>query len=311
MNTTQIISRENLVELCSERLRVTVEPALGGKIRSFLSLQSGFEHLFQDQRPDLAGDSYDHHDFSGFDECFPTVGVCSYPEGSRKGRPLGDHGLLWSGPWESRIEEDRVVMIRDLPELECLFQRSCRLENPTTLRLNYIVNNYGDEPLKFIYAGHILPAAGPDSQLVLPPEMNRVYLYGVLNIPGLEKNTWREWPPPAETGLTGRMSGERDSAIKFFSDKLTAGRAAIYHHDRREGLRIEYDASALPYLGVMIAQGYDLHGDGLFKGVILPGLEPTNAVGDDLPTAQATGTLRQLDPGNLLNFWIRLSLFND
>ena len=39
------------------------------------------------------------YDASGFDECFPTIGACAYPEAPWQGVIAPDHGELWTLPW--------------------------------------------------------------------------------------------------------------------------------------------------------------------------------------------------------------------
>ena len=289
-------------------LSVLIDNAAGGKMRSFVSRRTDREYFFQDPRANLSDAGYSEHDISGFDECFPTVGPCDYPQGRLRGRPMGDHGLLWQTPWETSFESGRLVMSRDLPAFECSFEKQMYFDADTSLRIDYRIRNYGEDPLMYIYAAHILLSAGEKSELLLPPKIDAAYIYGARNLPELPENTWVGWPPTPESGLVGVMNPDRDSVVKLFTSKLDCGRCAIRHHDIGESLCIEFDTQQLPYLGVMISQGYDVHQDGIFEGSLMPALEPTNAVGDDLDACKATGTVREIQPGRGIEFYVRLSI---
>ncbi len=120
----------DIIHLENRLLHVAIEPAHGGKIRSFTSKRTGVDYLFADPRTRFTdlGD-YSDHDISGFDECFPTVWPCNYPDGSCHGMPLRDHGYLWQGAWQpeqgagirdgTERDEQRVTLVTDTPELRC------------------------------------------------------------------------------------------------------------------------------------------------------------------------------------------------
>jgi len=80
----------------------------------------------------------------------------------------------------------------------------------------------------------------------------------------------------------------------------------IEHGGGPERLRFEFDAGHLPYLGVMISQGFNP--EGKIDGDMFAGLEPTTGIGDDFPTCQDTGTLEEIGPKSDVKFWINLSL---
>ena len=304
--------RDETILLDSECLRILIDPRVGGKIRSFVSKRTGTEFFYADPRCRREpGRDYSSHDISGFDECFPTVWPCAYPGGKRKGAPLGDHGYLWQRPWEAQIEHDCVKMFQEVPQFQSRFQRTCRLESARSLRLDYAIANYGDEPLKYLYSAHPLLAAGGDTRLVLPDEITRMFVFFTAKIPGFSERTWIDWPPPAGAGLQLPFSGKRGSCVKLYSPGLKTGRAAIHHSDVGQSLQVEFDTAQLPYLGVLIQQGYDTEEKGAFRNEVFLALEPTTGIGDDLPTCETTGTVAEILPGESVRFWIRLELLDD
>ena len=65
------------------------------------------------------------------------------------------------------------------------------------------------------------------------------------HVPKLTDQTWIDWPPPEEMELIGPLSTHRGSFVKLFSQKLTAGQAAIWHGETGETLRFEFDTRTL------------------------------------------------------------------
>jgi len=309
----QIVQRgEDAIQMDSSRLRVVIEPQLGGKIRSFFAKRTETEFLYADPRAAFpAGDDYLAHDLSGFDECFPTVWPCPYPDGSRRGTPMGDHGYLWQGPWRVDVANDRVEMSKDVPVFQCMFQRTCQLESPDCLRLDYAITNYGQEPMKYVYSAHPMLATSDDVELVLPDNIDKMYVFFVRGLDGVPEKTCVDWPLPTKANLGPPFSPDRHSVIKLYTPKLEEGRAraAICHASLGQALQFEFDPIQLPHLGVLYVQGYD-PANGPFQDEVFFGLEPTTGVGDDLPTCHRTGTVAELAPGESKEFWIRLRLLD-
>ncbi|MBI2843665.1 MAG: hypothetical protein HYX78_09725 [Armatimonadetes bacterium] len=306
-NGNVISLQDKHIVLESDAIRAVIDPESGGRIRSFLSKRTGREFLYQDPRKKFRGLGFSDNDISGYCECFPTVARCEYPDGSRHGMDMGDHGWLWQEPWQAAIDGDKVVMSKSVQQFDCLFQRVAHQESNNKLRLDYTIRNDGVEPFKYIYSAHPLLYGGEHTRLELPEEMKEAFVYVSINVPGLADKTWIKWPQPHATTLNGPYSGDRESVVKLFSNRLSNGRAAVCHTDVGESIRIEFDISAVPYLGVLISQGYYGTHTGLKRSVFL-GLEPTNGVGDDLPTCASTKTLQQIEPGQELTFWILLAM---
>jgi len=303
----------------SRLLHVAIEPAHGGKIRSFTSKRTGVDYLFTDPRTrftDLGG--YSDHDISGFDECFPTVWACNYPDGGRQGMALSDHGYLWRGAW--RIEQDagarsgsawadqRITLVKEIPELHCRFRRTCYLDGEASLKLEYMVENCGDEPLKYIYSAHPMLASDRDTRLVLGEGVKEVFVFFAANAGRLTSGSWAPWPLPDDSNSLPPFDWQRKSVVKLYTPAGSCSKARIERQGFGEALQFECDPVALPHLGVLISQGYDTDDAGPFRREVFLGLEPTTGMGDDLPTCETTGTVKVLQPGQPLRFWIRLSL---
>ena len=290
----------------SDKVRVTLEPGMGGKIRSFYSQHADCEYLYQDLRQELDGQEYSKHDISGIDECFPTVMPCEYPNAPWRGVPLGDHGLLWNRPWTVDVRGEKLVANISLDEIPVQFTRTAQLIEPETLLLQYAIENSASEPIEYLYAAHMLLHANQGTTITYPSEMDQAYLSVVFDNPVLKEGAWNKWPPPETALLSEPLLPERNTLVKLFSPKLHRGVARVAHGDQSEQLQIEFDTERLPYLAVLLSLGYGPLGkDG--KSLLF-GLEPTSGIGDDLAMCRATNTVQRIAAGETLRFWMRLSL---
>lgn len=305
----EICTIGNTIILRTSLIRVVLDPEAGGRIRSFTSMSSGKEFLYQDPRSEFQGPGYSDNDISGYCECFPTVAPCAYPEGRRKGLEMGDHGRLWQEPWTAHVDGDVIIMSKDVPQFECSFERRCRLDNEDSIRLDYTIHNYGEESVKYIYSAHPLLYADEHTRLELPKEFTKAFVYIVRNAPGVTEKTWLDRPPVDGPGLCPPYDADRHSVIKMFSNRLSEGRAAVCHLDTKESMIISFDTRTLPYLGVLISQGFDAIADsGFFYQESFLALEPTTGVGDDIHTCESTSSTAEIPAGKKAKFWIGLGL---
>jgi galactose mutarotase-like enzyme len=287
-------------------VQLTVDADNGGKIRSLRSLRTDVEYLFQDTRSAFRDVSYSDHDVSGIDECFPTVMACQYPRGPWRSLHLGDHGLLWRRPWKLTRNDNSITAAIELTSIPIRFERVCRLAAPGEVVLDYTIENRGTEPFEYLYSHHLLLAADRRTRIIYPAEMDSAYATVVQYLDGVEKGDWLDWPPPAYLDISEPFDPERGSLIKLFSSEITTGNFSVSHASYAESLHVNFDAARLPYLGVLIAQGYNPLGRDR-KGLII-GVEPTTGAGDNLSDCRESNTSRELKPGSPLQFQIKYSL---
>jgi galactose mutarotase-like enzyme len=287
-------------------LQLRIDARNGGKIRSLRSLRTGLEYLYHDTRTSFSDVSYSDHDVSGIDECFPTVMACQYPCGLWRSLHLGDHGLLWRRPWRLTRSDQAITAAIELTAIPIRFERVCRLAQPGEVILDYTIDNRGTEPFEFLYAHHLLLAANEHTRIEYPAAMNEAYATVVQHLDDIREGTWIDWPPHERFGVSEPFIPKRGSLLKAFSPRLAVGRFAIFHAKQTESLQVEFDAASLPYLGVLIAQGYNPRGRDQ-RGLII-GIEPTTGIGDDLAGCRKTGTSCHLHPGAPLQFRIKYSL---
>jgi hypothetical protein len=287
-------------------LRVDVDPACGGKIRSLVSKRTGREYFHQDPRTSFSGDGYSDHDVTGLDECFPTVSPCNYPREPWQEVALGDHGWLWSRPWNVTVTKGSLTAAVEVSKIPLRFERTCRLVAPGELQLDYAIENRTNERVEFLYANHLLLYADSTTRVGYPTEMQKAFVTVTSHLPEIADRTWVDWPPPRASTISEPLDASRGNLIKCFSPRLRSGEATVTHGEQSESLRIEFDTVHLPYLGVLLVQGFgpverDLRG-------LFIALEATTGMGDDLDGCRATNSSTQLQPSAAYKFQIKLSL---
>lgn len=308
-----MVSTENKkIFLENDSVKVSFDADNGGKVYSFFSKKTGTEFLYTDPREVFYPEKgFPYHNLSGIDECFPTVGRCTCDRGHYKGRKFNDHGHLWQQSWNFMLDKDSFLMSVNIPEFDISFQRRCRLEDESTLVLEYEILNNSDAALPYIYSTHPLLFADEKTLLELPDEVTKVYNYVSSDNVNIENNTWHDLPLPDNADLTGPYSRNKEIFAKLFTQKLTNGWGKFRHTGIGQSFKVEFDNEKLPYMGILISQGHDSLGDGDFKGELLVAIEPTTGIGDDLIACSKTNTVSTLEAGQKINFWIRFSILSE
>lgn len=297
----QIILENDLV-------KIIVEPETGAKIRSFISKATNWDFLFQVKRAEFSDEGYSFRDFSGFEDCFPTIAPCEFTSASGKSFSYADHGYLWQNPWKAEIQDDTINLTKNIAEISCAFKKSFKLQSQNTLKIDYRIKNNGPDKLPFIYSAHPLLAANEYTRLILPEETSKIYMSISSENSGFEDKRWIDMPTDNDRALLGPFSGKNDMFVKYVTDKLTNGTACVKQLDTAESLVFNFDVQTLPYLGCLAVEGIDILGNGDFKDIVFLGLEPTTGIGEDLATCESTHSLEELATGEELNFWISLTL---
>ena len=94
----------NAFYLENDQLRLTFLPDYACKLASLVKKSTGREFLFQSPKEKLTlphyGAPFSQFDSSGFDEVFPSIDACPYPDGEYKNIPVPDHGEVWAMKWK-------------------------------------------------------------------------------------------------------------------------------------------------------------------------------------------------------------------
>ncbi|TLS54050.1 hypothetical protein FE782_01490 [Paenibacillus antri] len=277
------------VELASRTIRAVVVPELGAKIVSLRYLPTGKEWLIDPgaralRKPDY-GSAFAEADMSGWDECFPTIDACAYPaDGAYAGRPLPDHGELWSLPWSADLQEGSLVCTVAGRALPYAFKRRMFFAADGTLRLEYTVENRGAEPLAALWTAHPQFRVTEHTRIRLPRSVDRLLcVYGGRTMKAGKRHAWPE-------GLDRIGPAERRDSRKLYVDgPVDRGFAGLYEGDDGEYLSMEWAPEELPYLGVWIDEGG-------FNDRAVCALEPSNGFYDKLSDAAARGMTLRIPP---------------
>lgn len=145
------------IVLESDAIRLTFLPEVGCKITSLVFLRYDFQWLWQDQnrpvrQPEFCS-TYADYDISGFDECFPNIGLSEYPFDHTV--KLCDHGEVWARAWKVETDKDSIFAEVDLTNIPLNFQRKIRL-NGETIEFNYQVTNKGSKSYWYMWSAHPL-----------------------------------------------------------------------------------------------------------------------------------------------------------
>ena len=270
-------------------LHLTFLPGYACKMASLVSQKTGREFLFQSSAETLRvpeyGAAFSDYDSSGFDEVFPSIDACPYPDGSWAGMPIPDHGEVWAMPWESVCAPNgkaakAFVKSQTLPYI---FSKSVSLKDNEIL-LEYSVENTAAEDFKFIWTPHCLLACSPATRLLIPQNLTQVMTvehgtkhlgpWGTVHSYPLTKDVNGQ-----EMDLAATEPATAANCEKFyFTEKNIAGWCGIEHTDTGEKLIYSYDPEKVPYLGVWKTQGG-------YRGDYNLALEPCTGIYDDLYVA--------------------------
>ena len=285
-------------ELENDVLRLTFLPKYGCKLVSLIFKPTGREFLFQSEADTLEippyGANFAQYDASGFDEVFPSLNACPYPEGPFAGTPVPDHGELWTLPWSSAFSPDNTSArsFVQSDRFPYTFSRAIQLKGNEVL-FEYTVENLSDASFPFIWMPHCLLACSPYTRLLVPPHLNQI-----INVSHTSHHLG-QWgthhPYPVTIDSNGKQfdlsQPEPPSAQNcedfYFTMPNTEGWCGIEHTDTGEKLLYAYDAEQVPYLGV-----WKSHAG--FRSDYNLALKPCTGLYDDLYIAHKTCQCRTI-----------------
>jgi galactose mutarotase-like enzyme len=293
------------IRISNGALQVDLVPALGAKIVSLFDRRSNREWLWRDPsrpyRVAAYGDDFADHDISGFDECFPSIGACAYPDEPWSGALIPDHGEVWSRPAITRTTPQSVVTTTMGVALPYEFQRELTLPSEDRIELTYTLRNLANSGMHYIWSAHPLFAAEPGMSVELPgtPALTKEFSIGGRIGDDAPAGTGYQgeytWPlVPAATGATSdlrTLGFPRPAATdKVFAHRLDERWCRLVSADGRHTLTMRFDA---PYLGICtnMAAWPD---DGVRGRWIA--LEPCTARTDRLDVAWARGECALIEP---------------
>ena len=250
------------ITLQNQFIRMRFIPELGGKIVEIYDIKNNHEWLWRDKsRPiKLAkyGDAYDRYDISGFDECFPNIGISKYPDNDEVELP--DHGEIWSLPWEiiNSAADFSASVTGKL--FNYRFIRKISLED-RKITLSYSVSNNGDSEFKYMWSAHPLFKIDEDMKIEISgnPKMLKEFGYGGrIGEDGegwygghLSEHTW-----PKVIGSDGNINDMSEvSLAKILTDKVVLdapfdGVVKLKKLKSGRVLTMKFAPTEIPFLGI-------------------------------------------------------------
>jgi galactose mutarotase-like enzyme len=282
-------------------------PQLGGKIAS---IRIGAFELLQaplaPYGPRTRTMSFDAGDASGWDECLPSVAACSI-ETEAGPVSVPDHGDLWRVEWlpsNENAEETITGTLRgECFSLPLTLERTFHLAETTRgckLALNYQVTNRGSFAAPWSWAAHPLFVVEDGDRIQLPHSIQKLCVEGSRNHRLGRRGDQVNWPiarlPVGGEDDLSRVRAETSGiGDKLFAGPLHENENWCLLERRKPGIaiRIGFDPSATPYLGLWLCYGGWPERPGSKQMCVA--LEPATAPVDSL--AQTGPWSRLLQPG--------------
>jgi galactose mutarotase-like enzyme len=296
---------------------VRVIPQLGCKIVEIYDLENDHEWLWSDKsRPIKAakyGDQYDLYDISGFDECFPNIGISQDPKNI--GVTLPDHGEIWSLPWDVTDEANGLSATVLGKLFDYRFSRKLSLKS-NKLVIEYSVSNIGDSEITYMWSAHPLFAIDENIKIEITgnPKMSKEFGFGGRIGPDgdnwyeghLSKHVW-----PSVLGANGQISDMSEVSLdKVLTDKVVLdapvdGLVSLKKLSSGRSLTMKFSPLELPFLGICYNFGaWPLTGE----PATWIALEPTTGKTDRLDECAELDCARVLAPKSHANWSLEIEL---
>jgi len=296
------------IEIENENLRALFLLSQGCKLASLVCKKTDREILVQSDgkkyRKMAYSGKYTDAECSGFDDMFPTIDEWTYLNHPWKGAVMPDHGEVCGLPWNSEIVESGsclhgwVYGVRFPYRLD----KWIRLSSGSELTIKYEATNLSPFDMDFIWAGHIMIAAEPGAQIVLP------YNDGAVGICVFSANEnfakpgdilhwpvhWSANSEMVDISRTQIFSTNGNTYKYYFKEKMPQGRCGYAYTDGTT-LIINTSKETVPYLGIWINEG-------AFKGYQNIALEPCTGTFDNPCHAIEHGQ-NSILPGNGKYCW--------
>jgi galactose mutarotase-like enzyme len=291
-------------------IRVVLLPGSGGRIESLQG--AGFEFLLQPtgsaQRNPCEqmtpGISFQEGACSGIDECLPTVAR------SGIGIPdleVPDHGDFWAIPWtiQKAVTAHSVTIAADGMSRPLRFTKRLKV-SPTSLRIDYVVQNLGSKPVEYLYACHPLFAIDAGDRIVVPTSVESLRIESSAHNRLGNHGDSICWPighdasGPIDLSIT--LPSTADSADMLYAGPLTSGHCGLFRSAVGRGVVLHFDQTQLPYLGLWLCYGG--WPDDSERRQFAVALEPTVAARGSLESAIRDNVSPVLEPSQTRSWTI-------
>lgn len=306
------------VSVQNEDVRISVVPELGCKIISIYDMAHEHEWLWNDlNRPIRKADfgtNYLDYDISGFDECFPNIGVSQHPLDSNLTLP--DHGDLWSIPWATKVEGMSISAKVEGRSFPYIFARQIRLKG-RKIEFSYEVRNVSEKVFVFMWSAHPLFSVTGAMRIMIngSPRMTKEFsIGGRLGADGPDGYSGQfrsyEWPKVQDQNGTeidlSYIGLEAPIAVKVVLNSPLDGKVTLLDLASERRLTMTLSPTEIQYLGICFNLGAVPPGDNPGTWVAI---EPTSGCTDNLDDSYERGVANLLAPGETQQWTFELDLY--
>ena len=324
------VSEGNLsaITLSHEDIELTVIPELGAKVSSirWKDVELLARNPRKPLRPAVYAAPYSQFDASGFDECFPTIGPCAYPEYPWEGIEMPDHGEVWSLPWQPTGKQigrparpsrsgrpfetgPEISLQVSGVRLPYALHKRIKICAPGIILFHYKLTNPSPFAFKYIWSSHPLFAPQPGMRLCLPPGSRVIVDWSKDSRLG---DIWTEhaWPisqdsqgNPVDLGLI--LPPEVQRVDKLYTTRMTEGWCALYEPTSGRYTAFVFSPQQIPYIGLSInLGGWPVDEPGYYN----IGLEPCCGYPDRLDLAMKQGIAACIAPAQSVEWSMLLTI---
>jgi len=272
----------------------------GGRMVSLRHKPSNREFLVQQELDDYMKAEYgkvmNPAQAAGYDDMFPTILECFYPDFPWKGVSLPDHGEVWALDWDVTQEGQALEFAVFGVRLPYRLVRRGRFSADNRLRLEYTLQNLSPFEIWYLWSAHPMFQVEAGCQFILPPECRRaktaISLSGRIGRYGDEFD-WPIWTDSkAVRHDLSRLRGPKAQDIEkyFFSERMVQGWCRLAFPASRLTLSISFSPKEIPYLGIVV--GENIAGDPRTYAL----LEPCSAPFDRLDLSTSYTRDSRLSP---------------
>ncbi|MFF2909032.1 hypothetical protein [Paenibacillus sp. NPDC057934] len=292
----------------SSQLSVCIVPGLGAKAVSLRSTRTGREWLWRSEKAlgnEGYGSPFPSGDESGWDEMFPCIDAGEYPLAPWQGRPIPDHGEVWSLPWEAHSTGFTLHCQVKGEQFPYLLEKTYSFTADGALRIDYAVTNTSTAPFSFLWAAHPLLEVQAGMKLHVPNSLDEIEIsYSAEERLGVFGDR-QPWPLASSSGGTVDLSMTEANEGRFaekyyFTGRAERGLAAVSDPATGESITFSYPAEQVPYLAVWANYGG-------FGGNYQLALEPATGRMDHLGEAVRRSEVAVVAGGEVYRWHLQVS----
>ncbi|KRF43810.1 hypothetical protein [Paenibacillus sp. Soil787] len=244
-------------------ISLTVIPSLGSKVTSLVNRKTNREWLWRSGKPlgnTGFGSSFSTGDESGWDEMFPSINKCFYPEKPWKNQMIPDHGEVWSLEWSSHSLGDELYCRVNGVHFPYTLEKVYSFADEDTLRIDYCLKNHASSPFSFLWAAHPLFRVREGMVLNVPNNMTEIEIsYSEQERLGVF-NDRKSWPliqtDNGSVDLSMIEPAEGKFAEKYwFAKKVKNGWAQLSDPATGEAVTLRFPPEQVPYLAIWANYG--------------------------------------------------------